>query len=96
MKSVLLIVVDHQIKRLSGLNFVAWLAEDFPNTIRIMMSGKDDSETLLSAINHGEVFRYLVKPFAAVEVAMAIRDGLDRVPVCNQLVKPIVGLPSDI
>lgn len=72
-----LVVVDQQMSGRNGTEFVSWVAEHFPDTIRIMLTGHADVEVMMKAINAGRVFRFLTKPCRDLELAMAIRDGLD-------------------
>ena len=72
-----LVVADQQMSGKSGTELVAWLAKHFPDTIRIMLTGRPDVEVMQEAINQGNVFRFLTKPCRDFELAMAIREGLE-------------------
>ena len=72
-----LVVVDQQMSGTTGTEFVTWLANRFPDTVRLMLTGHADVDVMKDAINNGQVFRFLTKPCHEVELAMAIRDGLD-------------------
>ena len=72
-----LVIVDQHMSGMCGTEFVAWLADEFPQTVRIMLTGESDVTVLKQAINEGGVFRFLTKPCHEMELAMAIRDGLD-------------------
>ncbi|MEM9644289.1 MAG: response regulator [Planctomycetota bacterium] len=73
-----LVVVDQMMSGASGTDLIAWIASDFPDTVRIMLTGQADPSVMLTAINQGEVFRYLTKPCHELELAIAILDGLER------------------
>lgn len=72
-----LVVVDQQMGGRNGTELVSWLAEHFPETVRIMLTGHADVDVMMHAINSGRVFRFLTKPCRDLELALAIRDGLD-------------------
>ncbi len=72
-----LVVVDQQMQGQPGTKFIRWLSKNFPKTVRIMLTGHADVEVMMAAINDGQVFRFMTKPCRDVELAMAIRDGLD-------------------
>ena len=76
-----LVVSDLEMNGKSGLELIKWLVKHFPDTIRIMLTGKADVEVSKRAINEGRVFRFLTKPCHAVELALAIREGLESQPV---------------
>ena len=72
-----LVVVDHKMEGATGTELISWLAEHFPKTVRIMLTGNADIPMMKSAINEGKVFRFLTKPCHLTELALAVRDGLD-------------------
>lgn len=72
-----LVVADQQMSGMPGTELIAWLAQHFPDTVRIMLTGRGDVEVLKQAINAGKVFRFLTKPCREFDLAMAIRDGLE-------------------
>lgn len=72
-----LVVADHQMPGMRGATFLSWVAEHFPDTIRILLTGHADVPLMSEAINECHVYRFLIKPCPAVELAMAIRDGLE-------------------
>ena len=73
-----LVVADQEMSGKSGIELVKWLAKNFPDTKRIMLTGKNDTEITKQAINEGRVFRFLNKPCHALELALAIREGLEE------------------
>ncbi len=72
-----LVVVDQQMNGTSGADFIAWIAQHFPDTIRIMLTGHANVETMAQVVNNGGVFRFLIKPCHEMELALAIREGLE-------------------
>jgi len=72
-----LVVTDENMPGISGSRFLTWVADHFPGVMRIILTGQPDVPSALRAINEGEVFRYFTKPCDIVELAMAIRQGLE-------------------
>ena len=72
-----LVVADQNMSGKTGLELVTWLADSFPDTIRIMLTGSGNLDIAKKAINDGKVFRFLTKPCHDVELALAIRTGLE-------------------
>jgi DNA-binding NtrC family response regulator len=77
-----LVVADQEMSGKSGLELIAWLASAFPETTRIMLTGRANIEVAKQAINEGKVFRFLTKPCHDLELALAIRDGLEAQQLC--------------
>lgn len=77
-----LVVADLEMRGKSGLELVKWLVKSYPETVRIMLTGRADVEATKCAINEGQVFRFLTKPCHDVELALAIREGLESQAIC--------------
>jgi len=76
--SVALVVSDQVMPVMSGIELFSRIKEVSPNTVKIIMTAKADLGTALAAINSGEVFRFLVKPWKKTEMLSAVKDGLRR------------------
>lgn len=74
---VSVIVSDEQMPGRSGTELLAWAAKHCPEVTRIVLTGKGSPETTMRAVNEARVFRYFAKPCHPVELAMAIRDGIE-------------------
>jgi DNA-binding NtrC family response regulator len=72
------VVSDEQMAGLSGTDLLAWIAEHFPNTVRIMLTGRATTHTAVRAVNEGEVYRFFTKPCNDVELAISIRKAIEH------------------
>ena len=61
-----------------GTEFLAKIACQHPNVIRIMLTGKPNLEVAQGAINNGGVHKFLTKPCDAATLANVIKDALGR------------------
>ncbi|MDY6899750.1 MAG: SpoIIE family protein phosphatase [Cyanobacteriota bacterium] len=57
------IISDQRMPEMNGTEFFGLIVERFPDTIRILLTGFTDVEDLVEAINSGQVFRYITKPW---------------------------------
>ena len=57
------ILTDQQMPVLSGLEFLAQVKELQPNATRILITAVLSLGTVIDAINKGEVYRFIVKPW---------------------------------
>lgn len=57
------VIADYKMPEQNGLEFLQELRTIYPDTIRIMMTGYADLQAVVDAINRGEVFRFVKKPF---------------------------------
>ncbi|TWU60255.1 Hydrogenase transcriptional regulatory protein hupR1 [Rubripirellula tenax] len=72
-----LVVVDQKMSGLTGSELITWIAKEFPETVRLMLTGHADVNMMMDAINKGKVFRFLTKPCHSVDIALAILEGLE-------------------
>lgn len=71
------LVTDQQMPMMNGTELLSIVKTKFPLMKRIMLSGKATVDTTVRAINEGEVFRFLTKPYNEIELAIAIRQALE-------------------
>jgi DNA-binding NtrC family response regulator len=73
-----LIVSDHLMPRMTGLELLKLVRDRFPDTVRIMLTGHADLQTAIAAINEGEIYRFLSKPCDRVELMVTIHLALEH------------------
>ena len=55
-REIPLVISDHRMPGMTGVDFLAKVKEISPDTIRIMLTGYADLEAAIAAINKGEVY----------------------------------------
>jgi DNA-binding NtrC family response regulator len=63
-----IIMTDHIMPRMTGLEFLRVVRLRYPEPMRIMLTGQADMQTAIDAINLGEIFRFLTKPWDDAEL----------------------------
>jgi diguanylate cyclase (GGDEF)-like protein len=58
-----LILTDQKMPRMSGVQLLEWVHQHHPKTVRLLMTGFAELEEAVDAINRGQIFRYLFKPW---------------------------------
>jgi adenylate cyclase len=71
------IISDQRMPQMSGTEFLSLTATQYPDIIRIILTGYTDVEDLVEAINAGKVFKYVTKPWEAEELKTVVRQALD-------------------
>ncbi len=71
-----LIIADQRMPDTTGVELLAKVAAEWPDTVRIVLTAYDDVGPMMTAINRGSVFRFLLKPCAPEEMRAAIAEGL--------------------
>jgi two-component system probable response regulator PhcQ len=73
-----LLVCDEEMPGMSGTEFLSRVAEQYPHTVRIVLTGHPSLPAVLRAINEGRVYHFFTKPCNEIELAIAIRHALDE------------------
>jgi serine phosphatase RsbU (regulator of sigma subunit)/FixJ family two-component response regulator len=69
------IISDQRMPEMNGTEFLGKTVERFPDTIRILLTGYTDVEDLVEAINSGQVFKYITKPWNPEELKSVIQQS---------------------
>jgi diguanylate cyclase (GGDEF)-like protein len=70
-----IILTDQKMPRASGIQLLEWVRKKSPRTVRLMMTGFAELEEAVDAINKGQVFRYLFKPWRHDELLEILRGA---------------------
>ncbi|NEQ45531.1 MAG: GAF domain-containing protein [Leptolyngbya sp. SIOISBB] len=74
---VAVIISDQRMPGMSGTEFLRQTADQYPNIMRIILTGYTDVEDLVGAINQGKVFKYVTKPWEATDLKIVVTQALD-------------------
>jgi len=72
------IVSDEEMPGMSGTEFLARVAAERPDTVRIVLTGRPSLPTALRAINDGKVYHFFTKPCNEIDLAITIRRALEH------------------
>jgi YesN/AraC family two-component response regulator len=62
------VIADFRMPQLNGVEFMLAYKEIQSDTVRMILSGSTEFDTLMNAINQAEVFRYIAKPWQQAEI----------------------------
>jgi len=77
-ESVDVIVSDEQMPGMSGVNFLKRVKYDFPDVVRILLTGSATTSVAIEAINEAGVHRLFTKPCNIIDLAITIRSVLEE------------------
>jgi len=69
-----LIITDQRMPEMTGIQFLEKIIPEYPDMIRMILTGFSDIEVIIDAINSGRVFRYITKPWDENELRMTIEN----------------------
>lgn len=72
-----IIITDQRMPNITGIEFLESILTEYPDPIRIILTGYTDVETVIKAINKGQVYKYIMKPFDVNELKITIDNALE-------------------
>lgn len=72
------ILTDQKMPRQSGIELLEWVRENHPRTVRLLMTGYAELEDSIDAINRGQVYHYLLKPWRTDELLQILRNASEK------------------
>jgi serine phosphatase RsbU (regulator of sigma subunit)/FixJ family two-component response regulator len=78
------IISDQRMPEMNGTEFFSRTVERFPDTIRILLTGFTDVEDLVDAINSGQVFKYITKPWNPDKLRALVEQATDTYRVVKK------------
>ena len=73
--NIKLVITDQRMPDMTGIQFLEKIAPEYPDTIRMILTGFSDIGVIIEAINSGWVFRYITKPWDENELRMTIENA---------------------
>ncbi len=72
-----IIITDMNMPGMDGLTLLKWVEKEKPDIIRMILSMKNDTDSILEAINNGNIYRYIIKPCDSSDLNSAIKQSLE-------------------
>ena len=72
-----LVISDMRMPGMDGAQLLERICSDWPDTVRILLTGYSDMAATILAVNRGRIFRYLQKPWDEHELVESVREGLE-------------------
>ena len=72
------VVSDMRMPAMDGASLLAQIRQRWPDTERILLTGYSDMNDTVAAINGGQIYRYLHKPWDDLELRIAVRQAAER------------------
>ena len=73
-----LILSDYRMPEMNGVDFLKLAKEKSPDTIRIILTGFADVSVAISAINEGEVYKFIEKPWEGENLKVQIKRAVEH------------------
>jgi diguanylate cyclase (GGDEF)-like protein len=73
-----LILTDQKMPCQTGIELLEWVRQHHPRTVRLLMTGYAELEDAVDAINRGQVYHYLLKPWRTEELLQILRNAAEK------------------
>jgi CheY-like chemotaxis protein len=81
---VAVIISDQRMPEMKGTEFLSKTVPQFPDTVRIILTGFTDIEDLVEAINAGQVYKYITKPWDPSELKAVVQRAAETYDLLKQ------------
>jgi len=75
--NIQLVITDQRMPDMSGIEFLEKIVPLYPDCMRMIMTGFSDMEAIIQAINKGNIYRYVSKPWNREELKIIIDSALE-------------------
>ena len=72
------LVCDQRMPGMTGVQLLEQTVDRHPYLIRIILTGHADQESLIGAINQGQIYAYITKPWGPDEIEITLRRAIER------------------
>ncbi len=95
-RDVHVVVSDQRMPEMTGVELLATVKEEYPSSMRILLTGYADLDAVEASINESEVFRYLMKPCPTDELRDAVRLAVQAARVSEMAgVNELAAVPEE-
>ncbi len=71
------VISDYRMPEMDGVEFLREVCSRYPDTVRIVLSGYADTAAVVDAINEGQIYRFIPKPWNDDELRVTIANALE-------------------
>ena len=73
-----LVISDQKMPGMTGIEFLEQTIEDFPDLIRIILTGHAELNDALRAINEGCIYKFILKPWNNEDIKITVKRALEQ------------------
>jgi response regulator RpfG family c-di-GMP phosphodiesterase len=77
-ESVDLVISDMRMPEMDGTEFLQHVRQRWPDTMRLLLTGYSEINSIIGAINRGEIYRYISKPWDDNDMLLIVQQALER------------------
>jgi diguanylate cyclase (GGDEF)-like protein len=83
--NVALVICDQTMAGISGVETLTRLHQLYPQTLKILLTGLASLDTVVQAVNHANLYRFMTKPWDETDLGLTVKEALRRYEQEQQL-----------
>lgn len=76
-QNISLIISDQRMPVMTGTEFLAEISGEYPNIVKMLLTGYADIEAMIDGVNKCNLFQYISKPINPADLEVIIRNGIE-------------------
>jgi response regulator RpfG family c-di-GMP phosphodiesterase len=93
-RTIDLVISDYLMPEMDGISFLMQVKNIQPGAIRVLLTGYADKENAIKAINDVGLYQYIEKPWQNADLALVIKNGLEKRFLIERLQQKIMEVQS--
>ncbi len=89
-----LVMTDQRMPGMTGVEFLKNVRGEYPEAVRLLFTGYADIKAVIDAINAGNVYRYITKPWDPDELQTVIREACERYDLIAERKKLVLDIQN--
>jgi len=83
--NISVIISDQRMPQITGVEFLEKSIASHPDTIRLLLTGYTDIESVIESINKGQIYRYLTKPWDPIDLQNTVEKAYEKFSLRQEL-----------
>lgn len=84
-EAISLIISDQRMPEMTGVEFLQQASQIQPDAIRILLTGYTEIDSVIAAINSGQVYRYITKPWDPRDLSLTVDQAIEKFEIQQEL-----------
>lgn len=76
-QDIAIVITDQRMPFMTGVEFLESIVDEFPDTIRLLITGFSDIQAVIDAINKGRIYHYVQKPWDETYLKNIINNAFE-------------------
>jgi diguanylate cyclase (GGDEF)-like protein/PAS domain S-box-containing protein len=77
-REIPVILTDHHMEGMTGVELLTRARALWPDCVRMVLSGQSDFQVIAGAVNHGNIYKFLNKPWDSADLRSAVADAFEH------------------